>query len=126
MKKVIHAEKAPPAIGPYNHATEANGTIYLSGQIALDPLSGNLKTDSIKEETDQVLKNIGAVLSAIDLDYSSILKCSIFINNIENYEAVNEVYSEYFPDDTAPARELIEVSDLPKHVNIEISAIASR
>ncbi len=126
MKKIITAEGAPPAIGPYNHACEANGLIFLSGQIAIDPASGELKNETLEAETHQVFKNIGAVLEACGLDYSAILKCTVFLKDMGRYADVNAIYATYFKEESAPARELVEVSDLPKHVNIEISVIATR
>lgn len=126
MKKIIHAAGAPPAIGPYNHATEAGGLIFLSGQIAIDPETGDLKNSSLEEETHQVFKNIAAVLEACNLDFTAVLKCTVFLKDMGQYGAVNEIYAQYFTEETAPARELVEVRDLPKHVNIEISVIATR
>ena len=129
MKKIVHSSDAPAPVGPYNQAvlfsTKESGTLYISGQIAIDPATGNLIQDSIEAETHQVLKNLGAILQAAGLDYSHVLKCSVFVKDMNLYSHINAVYAEYFPEDQAPARELVEVSQLPKSVNIEISAIAA-
>ncbi len=124
MKTVINSDNAPAPVGPYNQAILANGMLYGSGQIAIDPASGNLVQDSIEAETHQVLKNMGAVLQQAGLTYEDIIKCSVFVADMNMYSRINAVYSEYFNDDTAPARELVEVANLPKFVNIEISFMA--
>ncbi|MCR9286433.1 MAG: Rid family detoxifying hydrolase [Bacteroidetes bacterium] len=124
MKQIINSDKGAPPVGPYNHSTAHNGTLYISGQIAINPASGKLMTDNIEEETHQVLKNLGAVLEAAGCTYEDVLKCSVFVSDMNDYGRINAVYSEYFNDETAPARELVEVANLPKFVNIEISAIA--
>lgn len=123
MKKVISTPNAPAAIGPYSQAIEANGMIYLSGQIALHPNTGELEIENIETETHQVLKNMSAVLEAAGSDLSRVVKCSIFLSSMEFYSAVNKVYAEYF-EENAPAREAVAVKTLPKGVNVEISAIA--
>ena len=126
MKHIIHTDSAPEAIGPYNQAVESNGTIYLSGQIALHPETGELINDDIESETHQVLQNVQAVLEAGGSSLANVLMCTIFIRNMEDYERINQIYSHYFPADTAPARALVEVSRLPKNVNIEITVIAEK
>ena len=123
MKKVIQTNNAPAAIGPYSQAIEANGMIYLSGQIALDPVTSELVLSDIENETRQVLDNLSAVLKAADSSLSKVVKCSIFLSDMAHYTVVNKVYSEYFID-LPPAREAIAVKTLPKEVNVEISAIA--
>ena len=123
MKKVISTPNAPAAIGPYSQAIYANGMLFLSGQIALDPANGELKNENIKQETRQVLDNLSAVLKAAESDLGSVVKCSIFMSDMAHYATVNAVYSEYFID-AAPAREAMAVKGLPKGVNVEISAIA--
>ena len=124
MKKtIIHTPKAPEPIGPYSQAIYKNGTLYVSGQIALNASSGELVTSNISLETHQVMKNIQAVLDAADLTFDNVVKCSIFCRNLEDFPQINEAYGHYFGDD-APARETIEVSRLPKNVNVEISCIA--
>lgn len=124
-REVVNSPEAPSPVGPYNQAIKYNGVLYLSGQIAIDQQTGTLKMDTIEEETHQVLKNIGYVLKKAGIGYESIIKCSVFVSDINNYARINKVYAEYFNEDSAPARELVEVANLPKNVNIEISAIAA-
>ncbi len=124
MKSIINTPLAPAPVGPYNQAVKYGNILYLSGQIAIDPASGECKTDSIEEETHQVLSNIKAILTHAGLTMENILKCTIFVKDIKQYATINEVYAVFFNDPTAPARELVEVSRLPKGVNIEISVIA--
>ncbi len=124
MKKVITTDKAPSPIGPYNQAVLANGTLYISGQIALHPESGMLITNDIESETLQVMQNLKAILQACKLTFKNVVKSSIFISNMNNFSSINEVYGRFFDDNTAPARETVEVSKLPKNVNVEISMIA--
>ena len=124
MKKIINTTNAPSPVGPYNHSVLAGNTLYISGQIALDPETGSLVTGSIEEETKQVFKNIIAILSEAGMTLEDVVKCSIFVKNMQHYSRINEVYATYFNDDSAPARELVEVSALPKYVNVEISTIA--
>jgi 2-iminobutanoate/2-iminopropanoate deaminase len=102
----------------------ANGTLYVSGQIALNPATGDLVQDSIEAETHQVMKNLQAILTEAGLTFEEVLKCSVFVSDMGNYSRINAVYAEYFNEDTAPARELVEVANLPKYVNVEISLIA--
>ena len=123
-RTIISTNKAPGAIGPYNQAVLSNDTLYVSGQIAIDPKTGNLVQTSIQEETHQVLKNMTAILEEAGMDRSNVVKCSVFVNDMNQYAKINEVYSEYFDAENAPARELVEVANLPKFVNIEISCIA--
>ena len=123
MKKFISTKYAPEAIGPYSQAVLSNNTLYCSGQIAINPATGKIETDNISTETDQVLKNISAVLNAAEMDYSNIVKCTIFIKDMNDYAAINKVYAKIFWENT-PAREVVQVSELPKNVNIEISVIA--
>ncbi|MEM6379689.1 MAG: Rid family detoxifying hydrolase [Bacteroidota bacterium] len=125
MKKIIQTDQAPAPVGPYNQAIIHNGTLYASGQIAINPATGDLVTDNIEAETKQVMENIRAVLKAADLSFEDVIKCSIFVSDMNNYSRINAVYGEYFNDATAPARELVEVANLPKFVNIEISIIAA-
>lgn len=125
MKKIIKTDQAPAPVGPYNQAIIHNGTLYASGQIALDPITGELVTDSIEAETRQVMENIRAILDEAGLTFSDVIKCSIFVSDIHNYSRINAVYAEYFDEAHAPARELVEVANLPKLVNIEISVIAA-
>lgn len=123
MKKIIQTKNAPSPIGPYNQAVLAGGMLYLSGQIALDPSSGNLVLESIETETHQVMKNIEAILIEAGLNFSHVVKTSIFLLDMNNFAKVNEVYGAYFTS-YYPARETVQVSCLPKNVNVEISMIA--
>ncbi len=124
MKKIIQTNNAPAPIGPYNQAIFAGNTLYISGQIALDPDSGDLKTDDLEKETIQVLENLKAILKEAGLGLEDVVKTSIFISDMNNFGKINEVYSRYFDSENAPARETVEVANLPKFVNVEISAIA--
>ena len=124
MKKIINTTKAPAPVGPYNHSTRHGDTLYLSGSIAIDPATGNLVMGSIEEETHQVMKNMQAILEGAGLTLEHVLKCSVFVSDMNMYSRINAVYAEYFDEATAPARELVEVANLPKFVNIEISAVA--
>ena len=122
-KSVIHTPNAPEPIGPYNQAVETGNMIFVSGQIAIDPSTGDMQTQDIVTETHQVMKNIGAILKEAGTGYENIVKCSIFIKSMDDFASINEAYGQYFNSD-APARETVEVSRLPKDVNVEISCIA--
>jgi 2-iminobutanoate/2-iminopropanoate deaminase len=126
MKKIITSSHASAPIGPYNQATEYNGMVFISGQIAIDPQTGKLINDSIEAETTQVMHNLQAILTEAGLTFEHVLKCSIFVKDMHQYAQINQVYGTFFNEETAPARELVEVANLPKFVNIEISAIAAR
>ena len=123
MKKIISTLNAPEAIGPYSQAVLQNNTLYCSGQIALNPRNNELIIDNIVDETHQVMKNIQEILREANMDFNNIVKCTIFLKNMNDYIKVNEVYRTYFTSQP-PAREAVQVSLLPKNVNIEISAIA--
>mgnify|MGYP001398083721 CR=1 FL=1 len=123
MKEVIQSDNAPAPIGPYSQAIAVNGMLYVSGQIPIDQSTGKVVVGSIVEETHQVMKNIGHILKEAGLDYRNIVKTSIFVKNMSDFGAINETYGEYFTEDP-PARETVEVSRLPKDVNVEISCIA--
>ncbi len=125
MKKIIQTDKAPAPVGPYNQAVVHNDTLYASGQIAINPSNGELVTDNIEDETHQVMTNIAAILEAAGLTFKDVLKCSIFVSDINNYSRINAVYAQYFDEENAPARELVQVANLPKLVNVEISVIAA-
>ena len=125
-KKIIKTESAPAPVGPYNQATQWGDLLFISGQIAIIPENNTILEGTIEEETHQVLKNIGAILNAAGMDYPDVLKCSVFVKDMDLFGRINAVYAEYFGEDTAPARELVQVSALPKFVNIEISAIATK
>lgn len=124
MKTIINTPEAPAPIGPYNQAVLVNNTLYTSGQIALHPETGELVLDDIKAETKQVMENMKAVLKTADMTFENVIKTSIFISDMNNFSLINEVYGSYFNEETAPARETVEVANLPKFVNVEISMIA--
>ncbi len=126
MKKVINTSEAPAPIGPYNQAILVDNMLYASGQIAIDPFTGSLVLENIAKETKQVMTNIQGVLNAAGMDFTNIIKTTIFISDMNNFIEINEVYGKYFEEGDAPARETVEVSRLPKDVNIEISFIASK
>ena len=124
MKKIITTSKAPAPIGPYNQATLVGNTLYTSGQIAINPATGELEIEDISKETKLVMENVKAVLEAAEMTFENIVKTSIFISDMKNFGAINAVYATYFNEATAPARETVEVANLPKYVNVEISVIA--
>ena len=124
MKKIIFTEKAPAPIGPYNQAVLSGNTLYASGQIAINPATGELVTETINEETKQVMENIAAILEAANMTFENVVKATIFIMDMNNFGAINTIYGSYFNEKTAPARETVQVACLPKNVNIEISIIA--
>ena len=124
MKKIINSPKAPAPIGPYSQAVKVDNTLYLSGQIAINAANGSMVNDSIENETKQVMENIGHVLAAAGMDFTNLFKCSIFLKDMDNFSAVNEVYGSYFSSDF-PARECVQVAKLPKNVNVEITALAA-
>lgn len=123
MKKIINTTEAPAPIGPYNQAVKVHDTLYVSGQIAINPASGELVSDNIEEETHQVMKNLKAILNEAGGDLGDVVKCSIFVSDMNNFSNINTIYGQYF-EENAPARETVEVSRLPKDVNVEISCIA--
>ncbi|WP_312825913.1 RidA family protein [Epilithonimonas sp.] len=123
MKKIIHTSEAPAAIGPYSQATLVNGTLYISGQIPVDPETGKL-VEGIDKETHQVMKNLKAILTTADMNFDNAVKASIFLKNMDDFAVVNEIYASYFNNDQFPARETVQVSCLPKNVDVEISMIA--
>jgi 2-iminobutanoate/2-iminopropanoate deaminase len=125
MKKVIHTEKAPAAIGPYSQAILVNGFLYTAGQVALIPGTGELDMANIRTETTRVMQNLKAILSEAGMDFSHVVKTSIFLSSMDLFAEVNAVYGSYFADGTAlPARETVAVAGLPKGVNVEISMVA--
>ena len=123
MKKIINTNAAPSPIGPYSQAVIAGQLFFASGQIAIDPTTGNLNLSSIQEETHQVMENIQALLNAANLQFSDVVKTTIFLKDMNHFSDVNEVYGSYFADNF-PARETVQVSKLPKDVNVEISVTA--
>ena len=126
MKKIIKTSNAPAPIGPYNQAVLNGDMLYMSGQIAINPKTGDLVTGSIQAETELVMENIKAILTEANMTFENVLKTSIFISDMNNFAQINEVYGRYFNAETAPARETVEVANLPKFVNVEISVIASK
>ena len=124
MKKIITTSNAPAPIGPYSQAILSGNTLYTSGQIAIDPKSGDLVMDDIKSETEQVMLNLKAILDEVDMTFENVIKTTIFLSDMNNFGSVNEVYGKYLNEDTAPARETVAVKTLPKSVNVEISMIA--
>ena len=124
MKRIIKTDKAPAPVGAYNQAIVHNGTLYVSGQIAIDPQSGKLLTADLDVETRRVMDNLGAILEAAGTSFERVLKCSVFVSDMANFGRINAIYAEYFDAATAPARALVEVANLPKYVNVEISCIA--
>ena len=124
MKKIIFTDKAPAPIGPYNQAVLVGNMLYTSGQIALHPLTMELVLDDIETETKQVMENMKAVLEAADMTFGNVVKTTIFIMNMGDFFRINTVYGRYFDENTAPARETVQVAGLPKGVNVEISMVA--
>ena len=125
MKKIIHTDKAPAPIGPYSQAIQFGNMLYTSGQIAINPTTGDLEIEDIKAETRLVMENLRAVLQAAGMNFEHVIKASIFVSDMHNFAAINQVYATYFNEATAPARETVEIANLPKFVNVEISMIAS-
>ncbi|PUZ28233.1 reactive intermediate/imine deaminase [Chitinophaga parva] len=124
-KQIIQSSNAPAPIGPYSQAVTAGGFTFVSGQVAINPATGDLVTGDIATETTQVMENLKAVLSAAGLTFNDVVKTTIFLTKMSNFAAVNEVYGKYFTANF-PARETVEVSGLPKGVNVEISVIAGK
>ena len=124
MKQLVNTPNAPLPIGPYNQAVAYNGLLFVSGQIAIDPPPGDLVLDNIEAETHQVLQNVKAIVEAAGSSLEKVLKASVFVKDMNLFGRINVVYGEYFKPEFAPARELVQVSELPKFVNIEISVIA--
>ena len=123
-KKIIYTDNAPAPIGPYNQAILIGNTLYTSGQIALNPKTMELVLDDIETETKQVMENLKAVLIAAGMTFENVVKTTIFIADMNDFAKINSVYETYFNEETAPARETVQVACLPKNVNIEISMIA--
>ncbi len=126
MKKIIQTSNAPAPIGPYNQAILSGDTLYISGQIPMDAATGNLIEGDIKKETDKCMTNLQAILDEAGMTFENVVKASIFLSDMNQFTSVNEVYGTYFNVETAPARETVEVANLPKFVNVEISMIAVR
>ena len=122
-KEIIKSTEAPAAMGPYSQAVKVGRTLYCSGQIAFNAKTGEIVNDSIESETKQVLENLGAVLREAGMDYSDVVRATVFMSDIKNYGKINEVYSQYFKE-KPPARAAVQVANLPKYVSVEISCIA--
>ncbi len=123
MKEVIYSANAPDPIGPYSQAIKVGSMLFVSGQIAIDKTTGRIITENITEETNMVLRNISEILSVSGMDFSHVVKCSIFLKDMSQFPVVNEAYGKKFTTNP-PARETVEVSRLPKDANVEISCIA--
>jgi 2-iminobutanoate/2-iminopropanoate deaminase len=123
-KQIINTTGAPAPIGPYNQAVRTGDLLFVSGQIPLDAVSGELVQSGIQDETEKVMQNLAAILKEAGMDFSNVVKSSIFLTDMHQFAQVNEVYARYFPED-APARECVQVAALPKFVNVEISVIAA-
>jgi 2-iminobutanoate/2-iminopropanoate deaminase len=124
MKKIIVTDKAPAPIGPYNQAILSGNTLYTSGQIALNPETMELVLENIELETKQVMENMKAVLNVAEMSFENVIKTTIFIMDMNDFNLINKVYGSYFDENSAPARETVQVAGLPKGVNVEISMIA--
>lgn len=124
MKKIIKTSNAPKPIGPYNQAIITNNLLFISGQVAFDPKTDTLVLDNIENETKQVMENLKAILESVNATFENVVKTTIFLSDMDDFTKVNGVYGSYFNEDTAPARETVEVARLPKDVNVEISMIA--
>ena len=125
MKKIIHTTNAPEAIGPYSQAVEINGTLYISGQIAIDPKTGNMIEGGVTEQTEQVMKNIGAILHEAGYSYDHVVKSTCLLDDMNNFSAMNEVYAKYYSE-ARPARAAFGVVQLPKNALVEIETIAAK
>jgi len=124
MKRIINTSNAPKSIGPYNQAVISGDLMFISGQVAFDPNTDELVLDDIQTETKQVMENLKSILEEANLSFKNVVKTTIFLSDMDDFQQVNEVYGSYFSNDQAPARETVEVSRLPKDVNVEISMIA--
>ena len=123
-KKIIFTDKAPAPIGPYSQAVLSGNMLFTSGQVAMNPSTGELLIGTIEEETELVMQNLNAVLEAADMTFENVVKATIFIMNMGDFARINAIYGKYFDNETAPARETVQVATLPKNANIEISMIA--
>jgi len=125
MKKIVYTKNAPDPVGPYSQAILTNNTLFISGQVALDPNNGEMINSSIEEETIQVMNNLKAILNEVGFDFSNVIKSTIYLSDMNNFSKVNEVYGSFFNKDYVPSRVTVEVSRLPKDANVEIDMIAS-
>ena len=124
MKTIINSPLAPSPVGPYNQSVLVGNTLYLSGQIAINQSEGKIIMDTVEDETHQVMKDLSYILTEAGMTFENVVKCTVFVKDMEMYSRINAVYATYFNEDTAPARELVQVANLPKYVNVEISGIA--
>lgn len=124
-RSIVTTPLAPAAIGPYSQAILVDNTLYCSGQIAIDPETDSMITGSIEEETERVLDNLGAVLRAASMTYENVVRCTVYLTDVNNYAQVNEIYSRYF-NEVPPAREAVQVAALPRNARVEISCVAVR
>ena len=125
MKEIVYTKNAPDPVGPYSQAILTNNTLFISGQVALDPNNGDMINSSIEEETIQVMNNLKAILNEVGFDFSNVIKSTIYLSDMNNFSKVNEVYGSFFKKDYFPSRVTVEVSRLPKDANVEIDMIAS-
>ena len=125
MKEIVYTKNAPDPVGPYSQAIITNNTLFISGQVALDPKNGDMINSSIEEETIQVMNNLKAILNEVGFDFSNVIKSTIYLSDMNNFSKVNEVYGSFFNKDYVPSRVTVEVSRLPKDANVEIDMIAS-
>jgi len=125
MKEIVYTKNAPDPVGPYSQAILTNNTLFISGQVALDPNNGDMINSSIEEETVQVMNNLKAILNEVGFDFSNVIKSTIYLSDMNNFSKVNEVYGSFFNKDYVPSRVTVEVSRLPKDANVEIDMIAS-
>ncbi len=125
MKEIVYTNNAPDPVGPYSQAILTNNTLFISGQVALDPNNGDMINSSIEEETIQVMNNLKAILNEVGFDFSNVIKSTIYLSDMNNFSKVNEVYGSFFNKDYVPSRVTVEVSRLPKDANVEIDMIAS-
>ena len=125
MKEIVYTKYAPDPVGPYSQAILTNNTLFISGQVALDPNTGNMINSSIEEETIQVMNNLKAILNKVGFDFSNVIKSTIYLSDMDNFSKVNEVYGSFFNKEYVPSRVTVEVSRLPKDANVEIDMIAS-
>ena len=126
MKKIITTTDAPAPVGPYNQAILTDGTLYMSGQVAMDVITKKMIIGTIEQETEKVMQNIKAILNEVDFTFENVIKTTIFITDMQNFSKVNKSYGKFFNESTAPARETVEVSALPLGANVEISVIAKK
>jgi 2-iminobutanoate/2-iminopropanoate deaminase len=126
MKKIITTTDAPAPVGPYNQAILTDGTLYMSGQVAMDVTTKKMIIGTIEQETEKVMQNIKAILNEVDFTFENVIKTTIFITDMQNFSKVNKSYGKFFNESTAPARETVEVSALPLGANVEISVIAKK